>query len=206
MTCMIRFTSYLSKVGGSLRTLASHTTKTGHHNIAENCCTDIKPYERNKQLDSVFQEILLVCQHIWCTMYLLSFLRSRLKRGHHLKLQRDHRTENEMSHKLFIVYHSDTVPSTITVSMWYWYMYMYTCSNFKFISLMGAKDLSMQCTKMPFVHLDGPLIGVMRHLEFYSFWTVPFSSQLQYKPKQYLESEKTHLWSSVNNLESLVAY
>ena len=108
MTCMISFTSYLSKVGGSLRTLASHTTKTGHHNIAENCCTDIKPYERNKQLDSVFQEILLVCQQIWCTMYLLSFLRSRLKRGHHLKLERGHRTENEMFHKLFIVYHSDT--------------------------------------------------------------------------------------------------
>ena len=64
MTCMIRFTSYLSKVGGSLRTLASHTTQTGHHNIAGNCCTDIKPYERNKQLDSVFQEILLLCQQI----------------------------------------------------------------------------------------------------------------------------------------------
>ena len=44
-------------------TLASHTTKTGHHDIAENCCTDIKPYETNN-FDSVFQEILLVCQQI----------------------------------------------------------------------------------------------------------------------------------------------
>ena len=49
-------------------TLASHTIKTGHDDIAENCCTDIKPYETNKQLDSVFQEILLVCQQIRCTM------------------------------------------------------------------------------------------------------------------------------------------
>ena len=84
MTCMIRFTSYLSKVGGSLRTLASHTTKTGHHNIAENCCTDIKPYERNKQLDSVFQEILLVCQQIWCTSLVISKIKT--KKGSSLKI------------------------------------------------------------------------------------------------------------------------